>query len=182
MTNVILFRAQPFHLGHVYMIRQAVFDGASNGNEVYVFVGSADKSGTKRNPLPIELRLALVKGSLYNLLTDYDRKHVHVYALNDQTDESHNTHEWGKYLYENIKEVTGDEFMTLYYVDEPSIPLSWFGPEERKFVSFKFLSRYDDISATNVREAIKNDDLERLRYMVPDYVYAHREEIKRYLK
>jgi hypothetical protein len=182
MINVILFRAQPFHNGHAYMIRKAIRDGMANGNEVYVFVGSADKSGTERNPIPIQWRLSLIKGSLYGILSDNEREHIHVYALNDQTDESNNTHEWGEYLYQSIKETTHDDYMTLYYIDEPSIPLSWFGPEEREFVSFKFLPRVDDICATDVREAIKNDDLKRLRYMVPYYVYAHREEIKRYLK
>ena len=182
MVNVVLCRAQPFHNGHAYMIRKAVRDGMANNNETYVFIGSADKSGTERNPIPIEWRLTLVKGSLYNVLSNEERKHVHVYGLNDQADESHNTHEWGTYLYTKIKEVTNDDYLTLYYIDEPQIPLSWFGPKEREFVSFKLLPRYDDISATAVRKAIKNDDLERLGYMVPTFVYNHREDIKKYLK
>ena len=182
MTNVILFRAQPFHNGHLYMVKKALHDGLINNNDVHVFIGSADKSGTIRNPIPINERLSLVKGSIYQEIKSNFHKHIFVHALNDQNDEGHNTHEWGEYLYNNMTNKTFDEFLTLYYIDEPEIPLSWFGPKEREYISFKFIPRVHNISATDVRFAIKNDELESLRQMVPDYVYAHREEIKRYLK
>lgn len=65
MTGVILFRAQPFHNGHLNMIKKAVEDTLSNNGDLYIFVGSADKSGTLRNPLPIDFRLMLIQGSLH---------------------------------------------------------------------------------------------------------------------
>ena len=46
MVGVILFRAQPFHNGHLYMIKKAYEDCRQNQSDLYVFVGSADKSDT----------------------------------------------------------------------------------------------------------------------------------------
>lgn len=43
MTGVILFRAQPFHKGHLNMVQKAFEDSRTNGAELYIFVGSADK-------------------------------------------------------------------------------------------------------------------------------------------
>ena len=65
MTGVILFRAQPFHNGHLNMIQKAFQDCQKTNSDLYIFVGSADKSGTKRNPLPIEYRLMLIEGALH---------------------------------------------------------------------------------------------------------------------
>ena len=48
MVGVILFRAQPFHRGHLNMVQKAYDDCVANHCDLYIFVGSADKSGTRR--------------------------------------------------------------------------------------------------------------------------------------
>ena len=65
MTGVILFRAQPFHNGHMYMVQKAYNDCRKTNCDLYIFIGSADKYGTKRNPLPIELREHIKNISIY---------------------------------------------------------------------------------------------------------------------
>ena len=48
MVGVILFRAQPFHKGHLANIRKALHDAIINDTTVHIFIGSADKEYTKR--------------------------------------------------------------------------------------------------------------------------------------
>ena len=83
MTRVVLFRAQPFHNGHMYMINTALLDAMKYGDRVLVLVGSADKAGTPRNPIPIGVRLDLIYNSLVraydeNMLRYYQRYRFYV--------------------------------------------------------------------------------------------------------
>lgn len=180
MTGVILFRAQPFHLGHLNMVKKAYEDCKSTNSDLYIFVGSADKSGTIRNPLPIDFRLMLIEGSLHEVFSTQDLMHIHIVPLNDLSDEADNSYNWGRYLFLKMLNHTKDVDMTIYYSDKPEIMLSWFDKEDRWCLRFKFLDRYKGISATQVRNLIKegyNVSLE----ILPPFVAMHLEEIKEYL-
>ena len=157
MTGVILFRAQPFHEGHMNMIVKAYEDCRKTNSELYIFVGSADKSGTKRNPLPIDFRLMLINGALHEYYSAQNLQHIHVIPLEDMSDESDNSYHWGRYLYMKMLNHTKDPDMTIYYSDNPQIMLSWFDAEDRWCLRFKFLDRYENISATLVRKTIEED-------------------------
>lgn len=184
MTGVILFRAQPFHNGHLCMVEKAFKDSRENGGDLHIFVGSADKSGTKRNPIPVDFRLMLIKGSLSEVFTSDELKHIHIHPLNDLTDEADNSHSWGRYLFMQMLGETRDMDMTIYYSDNPQIMLSWFSAEDRWCLRFKFLDRYKGISATMVRKVMCDLDLsnEYLERLVPNFVLMHREEIIKYLE
>lgn len=185
MTGIILFRAQPFHNGHLAQIRRALYD-ANNLTNIYIFVGSADKSGTKRNPIPIDVRLDLVKGSLEEELNPIQLNNVHVVPLNDLSDEANNTHSWGEYLYSKMREYTGDTDFVFYYSDKPEIALSWFGDNEREHLYFKFLPRVYGINATEIREKLmkysgtKYEDY-YLAQPIPHYVFSKRYELHNYI-
>ena len=182
MTGVILFRAQPFHNGHLNMVAKAYEDSRANNGDLYIFVGSADKYGTKRNPIPIEFRIELIMGSLRDVYTTEELKHIHIIPLDDLTDEADNSHNWGRYLYIKMFNHTKDNDMTIYYSDNPRIMLSWFDHDERWLLRFKFLDRYRNISATKVRQAILDGDGDLIWYYLPDYVKTHLKEIEKYLK
>ena len=185
MTGVILFRAQPFHCGHLHMIEKAYSDCVErNGGELYIFVGSADKVGTKRNPLPIEMRLMLIEGALHEAFDMDEMKHIHIFPLEDMTDESDNSHHWGRYLYIKMLGKTRDNDMTIYYSDDPRIMLGWFAQDERWMLRFKFLDRYEGISATKVRAALADRDTwdTHLKGLVPPFVYNYRNEIADFVK
>lgn len=174
MTGIILFRAQPFHNGHLAQIKRAVKDMEKLGSDLYIFVGSADKFGTKRNPIPIDVRLDLVKGSLEEALNPIQLNNVHVVPLNDLSDEANNTHSWGEYLYNKMREETGDTDFVFYYSDKPEIALSWFGGREREHIFFKFLPRVDGVNATRVRELLYTcvlGDVQELDTLLPPYVF-----------
>ena len=141
------------------------------------------KSGTRRNPLPIDFRLMLLEGSLHEHFTTEQLKRIHIYPLNDMTDESDNSHGWGRYLYMKMFSKTKDSDMTIYYSDDPRIMLGWFAQDERWCLRFKFLDRFEGISATKVREAFYDINSEiLLELLVPRFVYNYREEIKDYLE
>lgn len=180
MTGVILFRAQPFHNGHLKMIEKAFEDCKETKSDLYIFVGSADKSSTKRNPIPIDFRIMLINGTLHDKYSAEDLKHIHVVPLNDMTDEADNSHEWGRYLFMKMFNNTRDPDMTIYYSDNPQIMLGWFDADDRWCLRFKFLDRYEDISGTLVRRIIDNDCA--VKKILPDYVNMYLKEIQKYIK
>ena len=181
MTGVILFRAQPFHNGHLNMIKKAAEDTMDYDGDLYIFVGSADKEGTKRNPLPIDFRLSLINGALHEVFSTETLKRIHVIPLNDLTDESDNSYNWGRYLYIKMFNETHDSDMTIYYSDDPRIMLGWFDAEDRWLLRFKFLDRYEGITATKVREAFIRNDPDIVKLLVPAFVYMHYDTIKTYM-
>jgi cytidyltransferase-like protein len=182
MVGVILFRAQPFHYGHLNMVKKAFQDCEENDCDLYIFVGSADKYGTKRNPLPIDFRLMLIDGTLHEVFSTNELKRIHVYPLDDMTDESDNSHGWGRYLYIKMFSKTKDSDMTIYYSDDPRIMLGWFAQDERWLLRFKFLDRYEGISATLVRNLFLEGNDDNVREVVPCFVYNYRDEIRQYLQ
>lgn len=182
MTGVILFRAQPFHNGHLNMIQKAFEDSRACDADLHIFVGSADKKGTVRNPLPIDFRLMLIRGALHEVYDTEQLKHIHIHALDDLTDEADNSYAWGRYLFMKMFSETKDPDMTIYYSDNPQIMLGWFAPDERWCLRFKFLDRFENITATITRQQFLQDNKVMVKHLVPNYVYIHYDEILNYLK
>ena len=181
MTGIILFRAQPFHNGHLAQIKRAYEDIAEVNGKLYIFVGSADKSGTKRNPLPIDLRLDLIEGSLNECFSSDWKKYIYIVPLNDLSDEANNTHSWGYYLLNQIKSVVNDDKYIFYYSDRPEIALSWFNEELCKYIYFSFLPRVNNLNATHVRDLIEYEWYDDLRSCVPPYVCGKAKELHEYI-
>ena len=170
--GIILARFQPIHNGHLALIEKA----SKENEEVHVFIGSADKFN-KRNPIPINMRRTFVEEAL-------NEKHftnVVLHLLDDLSDESDNSHDWGFYLYSKIVTEIQQSNFTIYYSDGFEIITSWFpGFILRNNVSLSLLARNateDGISATKVREMIMNDD-EKLFNYVPECVWEARNGIK----
>jgi hypothetical protein len=124
----------------------------------------------------------LIEGALHENFTSEELQHIHVFPLDDLSDETNNTHDWGRYLYMKMLGKTYDTDMTIYYSDDPKIMLSWFDAGDRWCLRFKFLDRYQNISATMVRKTMMEDNDEVLKLIVPSFVYIHKEEIKEYLR
>lgn len=184
MTGVILFRAQPFHNGHLSIVKQAFEDCRKENADLYIFVGSADKVGTERNPLSISFRLMLIKGTLRENYSSEELKHIHVIPLKDLSDETDNSYNWGRFLFMKMLRYTKDINMTIYYSDNPKIMLSWFDEEDKWCFKFKFVNRYENICATDVRkhiESIDSKDKKDTGKLLPNYVITHIKEIKKYL-
>ena len=178
-VGVIIARLQPIHNGHLELIRQALNE---NGT-VLVLVGSADKLN-KRNPIPINLRLDMAVEAVHQTFGE-DANRVRIEPLDDLTDESDNSHDWGFYLYSKIVGITRSPEFTIYYSDGFEIIMLWFPPFiTRNFVSFKLNARgtiAENISATKVRNMIMNKDDEALKRFVPDSVFEKRDILRQFI-
>lgn len=191
--GVILARLQPIHNGHLALIKKAI----QENDEVYVFIGSADKFN-QRNPLPISLRLQLTNEAIKEafppkihqmcddeteLVGGYNK--VNVIPLDDLTDESDNSHDWGFYLYSKIVTECKNPCFTIYYSDGFEIITTWFPSFIlRNNVSLCLLARnatVSGISATKVRKLIEEEN-EYLKDYVPNCVYKNRDTIKKHIE
>ena len=182
MFGVILFRAQPYHNGHKHMIETAFKECRELGIPLYIFIGSANKFGTIRNPLPIYLRKMLIEEDLKETYTPEELINIRVVALDDLSDEANNNISWGDYLYENIKKVAGVSNFIFYYSDKPDIILSWFSALRDK-IYFKFMSRYGNYNATDIRKRILlAETAEELKDFVPNSTLNNFIHIKDYIE
>ena len=193
-TGIILARLQPIHFGHLALIEKAV----NENDEVYVFIGSADKFN-QRNPLPISLRMQLAQEAIddrfgtpnthYGLDDEYsvtyDKDKIHIVPLDDLTDESDNSHDWGFYLYSKIVTECKNPCFTIYYSDGFEIITTWFPSFIlRNNINLCLLARnatVSGISATKVRQMIEEDSKD-LDVYVTKCVVDNRETIKKHIE
>ena len=178
MTGTILFRAQPFHYGHLAQIKRAFSELRNNDMDLCIIVGSADKFNTKRNPIPIDIRMDLINGVLEKEFSFKQRQHIKVGSLVDLSDEANNTYSWGNYLYNAMCQFSDDTEFIFYYSDKPEIALSWFDDRVRNHICFKFLSRVDNINATQVREYLLDNNIKELKKILPDYVFERKDILR----
>lgn len=171
-VGVILARLQPIHNGHLALIKKA----SAENEEVHVFIGSADKFN-ERNPIPINLRKMYAEDAVNEAGID----NVKFHLLDDLSDESDNSHDWGFYLYSKVVTEIQQSNFTIYYSDGFEIITSWFpGFILRNNVSLNLLARNATeagVSATMVRDMIMRDN-PSLMGVVPSRVYKEREAIK----
>ena len=170
--GVILARLQPIHNGHLALIRKA----SQENDEVHVFIGSADKFN-ERNPIPINMRHDLAM----HAIVEAGIKNCSLHWLDDLSDESDNSHDWGFYLYSKIVTEIQQSNFTIYYSDGFEIITSWFpGFILRNNISLSLLARNateSGISATTILRMILEDSNE-LKDVVPSLVYEQRYAIK----
>lgn len=179
-VGVILARFQPIHNGHLELIKKA----AEENDKVVILVGSADKVNN-RNPIPCNLRVDLVHQVLSSYLTPALQDKIVIHKLNDLTDESDNSHDWGFYLYSTVVTLVQQSNFTIYYSDGYEIITSWFpGFLLRDNVSLSLLARgavHGGVSATEVRKAILEYD-DKLINMVPKCVFDKQEILRTYIQ
>ena len=191
--GVVLARLQPIHNGHLALIEKSV----KENEETYIFIGSADKFNV-RNPLPISLRMQLTEEALKEKFKGYNRDmidgtsefinpldKIHVVPLDDLTNESDNSHDWGFYLYSKIVTETQCSNFTIYYSDGFEIITTWFPPFIlRNNISLCLIARnatVSGISATVVRKLIEEENT-NLKDYVPNCVYKARDAIKNHIE
>lgn len=164
--GVVLMRAQPVHKGHIDIIQNVL----KENTKALVVIGSANKSGTKRNPLSVGMREHLLRSALrdYNLSTK-----VEIMTLPDWSKEDAYQYakEWGNFLYYNIVAKLGTKEFTIYYNDDPAIVQNWFNEELTKRVSVKHAERVRDVSGTKMREAFEQNNDDYLKEMLCPSTY-----------
>jgi bifunctional NMN adenylyltransferase/nudix hydrolase len=156
-TALITGRFQTFHNGHSGNIYKAM---ALAYNTVIV-IGSAQESGTERNPFSAELRKLILEDAFSIHVSGSDQK-IWIITLEDMTNESDHCVEWGDYLMNSIrvklyamnKLVTPD--VMIFGNDGPeNSPMQWFDEKWQDKLSFVQIARpAQAVSATKLREAM----------------------------
>lgn len=180
-VGVILARFQPIHNGHVELIKKAV----EENDTVIVFIGSANKVN-ERNPIPYKIREDLVYNTLISEFSQEMFNKITILPLDDLTDESDNSHDWGFYIYSHVVTLTECPNFTMYYSDGYEIITSWF-PEFilRNNVSLALLSRgaiHSGLSATHIRWQISSCQSTYVKDRVPKEVYDKLDLVRSYIK
>lgn len=183
-VGVFLSRMQPIHNAHLWMIENAL----KENDEVLVMIGSANKFGTERNPLPIDLRKSMVESAIneYFKHKNYPQNSVKIITLSDWSSEENNDDkEWGRLIYYNVVGNMGVKEFSYYSSENPEMIKGWFEDELKERINFKFFSRdneFGGLSATKVREAILNDDDEYIKSNCPIEVFERKNFIKEAIK
>lgn len=175
--GVILSRCQPLHKGHVDMINKAL----KENDKVLFIIGSANKYSTIRNPFNINMRIKMYKSALklitnpdrleYMFLSDLsiDEKIPKQDNISKLTDTINVNNEWGLYLYYNIVAKTGEKTFSFYYNDDTSLVLDWFPEYIRNRITIISSYRIDNISSSEIRQAILNNDNDYIKKCIPYY-------------
>lgn len=182
--GVIILRAQPFHVGHISVIRQMV----DECDKVLIIIGSKNKSGTIRNPFDYRIRKRMVNEALCDARIDLGK--VKIAGLPDWSmeDAYKLVHEWGNYLYYNVVSQIEQKEFAIYYNDDVATVKNWFVDELESRVEIRSVDRtrieseVSDISSSKVRQALLKGDNKYLKRALTPSVYAMKKDLAEILK
>lgn len=158
--GLVLGRFQTFHKGHKQLI-----DMTRNlCQKTLILIGSAQESGTPRNPFKLEIRREMVSQI-------YSQKDVIICALDDMTNEDDICFEWGSYILEHVEKMIGRLPDLMVYGKDESRK-GWFSEEDSKKFSELIVARDKiNISATKLREFLVQDKKQEWQKYVPEEIW-----------
>ena len=137
MDGLLIGRFQPFHLGHL----DAVLFGLSRTENLFIGIGSSNKSNERRNPFSAEERREMIISSIEPSMAD----RLKIFDIPDVGDHEKWTFEIDKIVPKYDIIFTNDEFTkTLFEKREISV-VSVILKDREKF------------SGTNIRNLITED-------------------------
>lgn len=161
-------RFQTFHKGHASLIES----GLKLCDRILVLIGSAQESGTTRNPYNVATRLAMIKEV-------FPQDNVMVYALSDLTNEFDITHEWGDYLMNKIHDIAFKNPDIMIYGNDEARGTLWFRPETLADTAQFIANRQViPISATQLRTLMLNDRRQEWMQWVSPKLHKHYDRLR----
>lgn len=155
-VGLICGRFQTFHIGHESLVQT----GLNLCDRVLILIGSAQESGTERNPYDINTRTDMLK-AIYGY-----EDNIIIHGLADMTDENDIRPEWGRYLLDNVDRYIYKAPELMIYGNDESRS-RWFDPEDIRDTSEFIVNRGRiPISATMVRKAMTFDHRKEWMRMV----------------
>jgi len=137
MDGLLIGRFQPFHLGHL----DAVLFGLARTENLFICIGSSNKSNERKNPFSAEERREMIVTSIEPSIAD----RIKIFDVPDVGDHEKWTFEIDKTVPKYDVVFTNDEFTkTLFEKREISV-ISVVLKDREKF------------SGTNIRNLITND-------------------------
>lgn len=165
-TCLLVGRFQHFHIGHESLITHAF----KIADRVIIFVGSAQESGTLRNPFDVATRIDMIK-SIYG-------ESVIVKPLNDLSSENDITPDWGRYVLSNAKRYIYKVPEIMIYGNDCSRS-RWFDLEDISETMEIIVPRSKiQISATELREFMIKDMREEWMKYVNPKLHKHYDRLR----
>lgn len=162
-------RFQPLHIGHTHIISKML----DECEKVIIAIGSAQESGTKRNPLSYAYRKGLIMDTYFWQLDD-----MIFVPLKDREHPSDDA-SWGDYVMARVKEwckMTPD----VIYEGEEEERNTWY---DNWRVNIERVPRTDiPVSATRLREAIKNEEYTEAVEMLPAAITYRISDMRRVIQ
>lgn len=158
-VGLIVGRFQHFHIGHKSLVENAY----KLCDRVLILVGSAQESGTLRNPYLPSTRIDVIRE-----IFGVDNNNLIVKELNDLTNENDINADWGRYVLKNVKRyIRKAPSLMVYGNDE--FRSKWFDPNDITDTAELVIPRSRiPISATKLREALVKDDFKYWSKFVDD--------------
>ena len=139
-------RFQPIHIGHESIIRKML----DECDTVIIAIGSAQESGTERNPFTFEQRADLIINVFYQYIIS---GRMSVIPLRDRVNPS-NDASWGDYVFRNVWDIT-HRVPDVVYEGEENERSAWYDNLDIEVV--KVPRNKIRASATELREALADD-------------------------
>jgi len=137
MDGLLIGRFQPFHLGHL----DAVLFGLAKTENLFICIGSSNKSNERKNPFSAEERREMITLSIEPSITD----RIKIFDIPDVGDHEKWTFEIDKIVPKYDVVFTNDEFTKTLF-------------EKRKIsVISVVLKDREKFSGTNIRNLITED-------------------------
>ena len=167
-NGLVIGRFAPLHIGHNKLINESI----KRCEKTLVLVGSAQESGTLRNPLPLNMRINLIRQSYPGI----PAQALLIRGINDLKNELNNDFSWGKYVKKEVVKCLGVFTDLIIYGNDPK-KRTWFNPSDIPETYELFVPR-DEISGTYVRGLIViNDEAEWKKVTIP-YIHNMYDEIR----
>jgi len=151
-----LGRFQPLTLGHMKMI-----DELKKFKKAYIFIVKGKKTSKDKDKNPFDLQKEMIKKVAPKI-------NVIEIPSGFFVDEIEKLHENEFYLLCGSDRVKGYERMLSYL-------------ENKKVNILEILRSDEDISATKVRQALKNDNKKEFEKMTPKEIHSYYDKLKEYL-
>lgn len=146
-VGLICGRFQTFHIGHESLVET----GLKLCDRVLILIGSAQESGTERNPYDVNTRTEMLK-AIYGY-----EPNILIHSIPDLSNENDIRPEWGRYLMDNVDRYIYKAPELMIYGNDESRS-KWFDPEDIRDTSEFIVNRGRiPISATMVRRAMVED-------------------------
>jgi nicotinamide-nucleotide adenylyltransferase len=151
-------RFQPFHLGHRYVIQEAL----RQCDHLIIAIGSAQESRTAKNPFSVYERMEFIYNSLkVEFPISYLR--CSIIPILDREEKSDDS-SWGEYLIKEVYRQT-KKLPDICFTGEEQIRQHWFDTVDIEEVA---IDRSDiPVSATMVRAAARSYNESLFRQLVP---------------
>ena len=167
-NGLVIGRFDPVHIGHNKLINESL----KRCERTLVLVGSAQESGTLRNPLPLNMRIKLIQQSYPGI----PEQTLLIRGINDLKNELNNNFSWGDFVKSEVIHHLGVFTDLIIYGNDP-IKRTWFNPDEIPETYELFIPR-DKTSGTYVRGLIVINNETEWRKVSAPYIHSMYGEIR----